>query len=222
MIEEHKKRKKIFYVPGMISLILIPLFCFYHFYKVDAFKVYGGIELGMPYENDFEKYKVPTLRKYKLFNFKASESDGNKQLNEMKLYLKKLVVNKDTVNGIKIHLGKKTYYETFIRIIDIITEENAPTWIINDNDIYILGSSNTYKEVKDNHKHYTMNCGTGDIMEKQRLWLEENEKKEENRNFQFSFFKQKWILLSLGYFILILLNIYALVKLNKNQNYNQK
>jgi hypothetical protein len=190
---------------------------FYHFYKTDAFKVYGGIELGMPYENDFEKYNVSTLRKYKLFIFNGSVLDGNTELKKMKLYLRKLGVDKDTVNGVKIHLNTKTNYETFIRIVDIIAEEKAPTWIINDNDIYILGSSNTYKEVKDNHKHYTMNCGTGAIMAQQALLRRKNKTEEENRNFQSSFFKQKWILFSSGYFGLILLNIFVLVKLNKNR-----
>ncbi|MHC0442276.1 hypothetical protein [Flavobacterium sp. 3-210] len=222
MIEKREKRKRIFYVPGMISLVFIPLFCFYHFYKVDAFKVYNAIGLGMPNKNDFEKYKVAALRNYKVFSFDGSDLDGNKELNEVKLYLRKLVADKDTLNGVKIHFGPKTYYETFIRIIDIIDEEKAPTWTINNNDIYILGSSNTYKKVKDTTKHYRMNCDTGAIMAQQRLWMRKNEREEQERNFQVSFFKQKWRSLSLGYLGLVLLNIIVLVKLNKTKIYNQK
>jgi hypothetical protein len=222
MIEKRKKRKRIFYVPGMISLLCIPLFCFYHFCKTDAFKVYGGIELGLPYEDVFEKYKFSTLREYKVFDFNGSELDGAKDLNAMQLYLRKLRVEKDTINGIKIHFGSKTCYETFIRTIDIITEEDAPTWIINNNDIYILGSSNTFKKVKDTVAYHTMNCGTGELMAKQRLWELKNKREEEEKAFQITFFQNKWEILSLGYLGLVFLNIFTLVKFNKNQNYNQK
>ncbi len=221
MIAKREKRKKIFYVPGMISLVLIPLFCFYHFYKVDAFKVYNRIELYIPVNNEFEKYKFPTLREYKVFNFDGSQSEKNR-INEMKLYLRKLRVEKDTINGIKIHFGSKSSYQTFITSLDILVEEEAPTWITNKNDIYILGSSNTYKKPKDTIEHRTMNCCTGELMRQQAYWEQKNRKEEEARAFQVSFFAQKWQLIFCGYFGLILLNIFTLVKFNKNKNYNQK
>ncbi|KAF2513708.1 hypothetical protein EYY60_05635 [Flavobacterium zhairuonense] len=221
MIEKREKRKKIFYVPGMISLVFIPLFCLYHFYKVDAFKVYNSIELSMPYENNFEKYKFSTLRKYKEFSFARNHSE-KKKLNEMRLYLRKLRVEKDTVNGIKIHFGLKSNYQTFISTLDILAEEEAPTWVINKNDIYVLGSSNVYKKVKDAIEHHTMNCGTGEVMRRQAYWAEKQAKEEEMHSFQTSFLKQKWKSLSLGYLGLVFLNIFILVKFNKTKFYNQK
>ena len=39
----------------------------------------------------------------------------------------------------------------------------------------------------------------------------------EKKLFQFSFFKQKMIFVSFGYFALLFLNIFALVKFNKNK-----
>ena len=221
MIEKREKRKRIFYVPGMISLVLIPLFCLYHFYKVDAFKVYTSIELSIPLGNEFEKYKFWTLRKYKVFSFDGSQSE-KKNLNEMRLYLRKLRVEKDTVNGIKVHFGLKSNYQTFITTLDILAEEEAPTWITDKNDIYILGSSNTYKKIKDAIDHRNMNCGTGELMRKQAYWAQKEAKEEEMRNFQVSFFKQKWRSLSLGYLGVVLLNIIVLVNFNKTKFYNQK
>ncbi|MEN2402950.1 hypothetical protein GKZ90_0024400 [Flavobacterium sp. MC2016-06] len=217
-MKERIKRKKIFYVPGMISLVLIPLFCFCHFYKVDAFKVYGGMDLAMPPsdQNYFEEYKFKTLRKYKEFDFDVSEL-GNKRLIEMQFYLRRLKMNRDTINGVKIHLGSKTRYETFISSIDIISLEDAPTWIIDDNDIYVLASSNTYKKTKNEVAGHAMNCNTGEMMRQQAYWEQKNKKEEEERIFQISFFKQKWMLLSLGYFGIVLLNIFTLVKFNKNR-----
>lgn len=215
-MKERLKRKKIFYVPGMISLVFIPLFCFYHFYKVNAFQVYRGINLSVPVGNEFEEYKVATLRKYKVFNFDGSYLE-KKKLSEMKLYLRKLRIEKDTVNGIKMHFGSKSYYQTFITTLDILVEEDAPTWAINDNDIYVLGSSNTYKEVKDTIHYQRMNCNTSALMEERRLWELKNKRKEEEKAFQISFFQNKWGILSLGYLGLVFLNIFALVKFNKNK-----
>jgi hypothetical protein len=217
MIVKREKRKRIFYVPGMISLVLIPLFCFYHFYKVDAFKVYRGINLNLPNQESFVEYKIPSLRKYKVFNFNENEISEKKKLQDMQLYLRKLANNKDTINGIKIHFGLKTNYDVFIRIIDILDEESAPAWTINQNDIYILGSPNTYKEVKDTIEYRKMDCGTLEIMRRKAYWEQKEKIEEEKHNFQISFFKQKWILISFGYLGLVLLNIFVLVKFNKTR-----
>lgn len=216
-MEKKFKRKKIFYVPGMISLVFIPLMCLYYFYKVDAFKVYGVIELSMPNKGDFVKYKVETLRKYKVYKFKGDEFVDKKTLNKMTFYLRKLIRDKDTVNGIKLQYNTKTHYDIFISTLDILTIENAPTWGMFGNDVYIIASNKSLKKAKTESVNYRMNCDTGAIMERQRSWIRENEREEEKRNFQRSFYEQKWIMLSFGYFGLALLNIFALVKFNKNK-----
>lgn len=221
MIEKRGKRKRIFYVPGMISLVLIPLFCFYHFYKVNAFKVYSSLEFSVPNKEDFEKYKVRDLRRYKIFDFNGEMSEKNK-LEEMTFYLRDLKVKKDTINGIQIHFGPKANYQTFISSIEILTVEKAPTWIINDNDIFVIGSSNTPKKRKSSAVTNTMNCGTIEVMRQQAYWEQKAKKEEEERNFNVSFFKEKLKLLFPGYVGLVFLNIFTLVKFNKNQNYNQK
>lgn len=216
MIEKRKRRKKIFYVPGIISLVFIPLLCLCHFYRVDAFKVYRSIELYVPVGNEFEDYEFLTLRKYKIFNFDGSCLENNR-LNEMKLYLRKLRIEKDTINGIKIHFGMKSRYQTFINSLDILAEEDSPTWITNKNDIYVLGSSNTNKKVQDTVEHHIMNCGTGELMRQQAYWEQKAKKEEEVYNFQVSFFKQKATLLFSGYLVLALINIFTLVKFNKSR-----
>ncbi|WP_269237324.1 hypothetical protein [Flavobacterium flavigenum] len=110
MIEKREKRKKIFYVPGMISLVLIPLFCLYHFYKVEAFKTYGALDFSLPDKEDFEKYKVGNLRKYKTFNFNNQKSKEEQKLKELRLFARDLVKHYDSINGIKIQFGPKTEY----------------------------------------------------------------------------------------------------------------
>ena len=107
-----KKHKRIFYRPGMISLMLIPLLCLCFFYKNDSFKIYGGLNVDLvPDKENFDKYKFPTLRKYRVFNFNGSESTEKQKLNELKFFLRKLVLEKDTIIGIRAHFGTKTNFD---------------------------------------------------------------------------------------------------------------
>lgn len=216
-MKEREKRRKIFYVPGMISLIFIPLFSFYHFYKVDAFKVYSSLEFSVPNKEDFQKYKVEDLRKYKVFYFNNKKLQELDQLKELKFFARDMVKKYDTINGAKIQFGPNTDYDTFVSVINIMLEENMPTWgLFSEDKIYALGNA----KPKLNEKR-SFFCGTRTYSKENVLRIEEENRKKELRLFQVSFLKQQWIIL-LGYLCLLLLNILVIVKFNKNQNYNQK
>lgn len=211
---KRKNHKRIFYRPGMISLVLIPLLCLSYFYKNDVFKVYGALNIGLiPDKETFEIYNVSTLRKYRVFNFNGSESTEKQKLNELKFFLRKLVAEKDTINGIKTHFGPKTNFDIFVNVFDILETEKAPTFAPYKDDIYIIASSNNAK--KTNVKKVWI-CGTIDATRRNTIRLQELEKEKSNIIFINSFFKQLWMLF-LGYFGIVLLNIFALIKFNKNQ-----
>ena len=106
-MKERLKRKRIFYVPGMISLILIPLFCFYHFYKVNAFKVEGIISFYNVSDSTMIEKFLSIKRNYRVINFNNSLDFERKKINDLQFALRKLNRENDTINGIKIHLGKK-------------------------------------------------------------------------------------------------------------------
>jgi hypothetical protein len=121
----------------------------------------------------------------------------------------------DTINGAKVHLGPKAHYDVFISVIDVIVTEKVPTWGLFKNDLYILGSNNKPKRDKSKITETRMNCSTSELMREENLRMQENRRLEEELQFQISFFKNQWILF-LGYSGIVLLNIFALVKLNKN------
>jgi hypothetical protein len=208
----NKKRKKIFYVPGMISLIFIPLLSLVYFYKTDSFTVFGLLDISFADDKSFQEYKIPILRKYKEFDFNGSKSTEKKNLNELQLFLRKLVKKSDTINGAKVHFGAKTDYDVFVNVIDILNVENVPTWAPYKDDIYILVGSKPKKSKIMNQ----WVCGTIEATRKNTMRLQEIEMENKNRQFQISFLKNQWILL-LGYFGIVLLNIFALVKFNKNR-----
>lgn len=216
MIEKREKRRKIFYVPGMISLVLIPLFCFYHFYKVDAFKVYGSLDFSVPNKGDFEKYKVADLRKYKVFDFNEKKSKELRKLNELKFFARDLVKRYDSVNGAVIHFGSKTDYDTFVGVINIMTEEKMPVWALFSDTMYAF--AHVKPKIKRDNRFF---CGTLKYSKENTLRIQEKNRKKELQIFQIHFLKQQWIIF-LGYLGLVFLNIFILVKFNKTKNYNQK
>lgn len=211
MIRIRERRKKIFYVPGMISLVLIPVLCYYHFYKIDAFKVYGSLDISLvPNKEEFEKYNIKDLRKYKDFIFNGEKTQELK-LQELRFFVRELVKEYDTINGAKIHFGSKTDYNTFVNVIDILTTEKVPTWAPFKDDMYVLASGKPKQ--KEDHRFF---CGTGAYSEKNTLRIEEENRKKELSIFQVSFLRQQWIIF-LGYLGIVFLNIFTLVKFNKNK-----
>ena len=212
----NKRRKKIFYVPGMISLIFIPLLCLVYFYRTDSFTVYGSLDYVLLNEKSFFEYKVSSLRRYKKFDLNGSKSKEQKNLNELQLFLRNLVKEKDTINGAKVHFGSKTSYDVLVSVIDILNVEKVPTWGPYKDDIYILGSLNKPKIDKNKITKTRMNCGTSELMIQENLRKQENLRVEEKFQFQILFFKRQRILF-LGYFGIVLINIFALVKFNKNK-----
>lgn len=210
------KRKKIYYVPGMISLVCIPLLCIGYFFYSGAFVQYGAISFGMPdnVTDWFEKYKIASIRKYKEFDFdkKVEEID----LNEFETFLKNTIKNRDTVNGAKVNLGNHTNYKTFIDVLDILAVNDVPAYGLFNDSFYILGASNKPKKVKGEKEYHRMNCGTAEYSRKMHLRELELKKEEEVRQFQILFLKNQKLIF-LGYFALVFINIFALVKFNKNK-----
>ncbi|MBZ4037687.1 hypothetical protein K6T82_23205 [Flavobacterium sp. 17A] len=216
MIEKRKKRKKIFYVPGMISLVLIPLFCLFYFYHSGAFEVCGSLHYSVPAKEEFEKYKVGELRKYKVFNFNNQKSKEEQKLIELRFFTRDLVKRYDSVNGAKIYFGPNMDYDTFVSVLDIMTEEKMPFWAQFSNELYAFAFAKP-----DPNKKRPFFCGTPEYSEKNSRLMEEENRRKELRIFQKEFLKQQWIVF-LGYFGLVLISISTLVKFNKNKNYNQK
>lgn len=82
--------------------------------------------------------------------------------------------------------------------------------------IFIYWQVATNLKKSKNAIEHRMNCGTSALMEEEHLRMEEYRKEVKKKEFQKSFFKQQWIVF-LGYFGIVLLNVFALIKFNKNQ-----
>ncbi|CAD0005036.1 hypothetical protein FLAT13_02537 [Flavobacterium salmonis] len=215
-MKERIKRKRILYVPGMISLVLIPLFCFYHFYKTDAFKVQSCIAFF--YVNDsINKEQLGRIkRNYKTFYFEKKKFQEFKELKKLRFFLRNLVKEYYTINGAKIHFGSKTDYDLFISVQNIMIEEKVMNWSLYKDDIYAFSSARPPKST--NLKPFDhIICGNGEA--NKDFWL--SQAKEAERKRLLSLYKKNWMIF-LAYLGIVFINIFALVKFNKNKYYHQK
>ncbi|PBJ13682.1 hypothetical protein [Flavobacterium sp. ACN6] len=218
MIEKREKRKKIFYVPGMVSLVLIPIFCFCYFYKTDAFKGERCIGIYIPSDSIEIKDFLSLKRNYQVFHLESSLDLEGKKLEKLQFALRNLNRTNDTVKGIQIHLGKKMKYEVYIRILDIFSIEKMLLYTQYKNDFFVVMLPKPKpKPVPYGKKIIPFQCG---YWEANKDYFLEQERERQFKN-AFDLYKKYWILF-FGYFGIVLINIFALVKFNKNQNYNQK
>ena len=195
----------------MISLVLIPLLCLWFFYKNDSITVYASFDFGFIPDSVFLKKEIPNLRKYKEFSFNNSELLEHKKLRELKVSLRKLKKDNDTINGIKIHFGKNANYAIFFETLEILTIEGMPIYYPYRNDIWVLVNPKP-KPSKYKKNILLMNCGYYEANKDYWLKMEQEAEREK----QYFLFKKYWVLF-LGYFGIVVLNIYALIKFYKRK-----
>ncbi len=193
----------------MISLVCIPLLCVYFFYKNDVFTVYCSFSFSFIEASVFVEKDIPNIRKYKDFSFDNSELSEQNKLKELQVSLRKLKKDIDTINGIKIHFGKKANYAVFVEVLDILTVEDMPIYCPYRNDIWVLVPPKP-KPNKNRKIIPLMTCGYYEA--NKEYWLEMERKAEREK--QYFLFKKYWILF-FGYFGIVILNIFTLIKFNK-------
>ena len=130
------KHRKLFYVPGMISLVLIPVLCLYHINSKDYLKQYVSIDILLsdsfmvPDTSDFHKLiPIHPKRNIEKYYFDGNEKSDTNKLKLLQNRISKFVAEKDSLNSIKIFFGKKMSYETYINILDIVFIEKVNEYL---------------------------------------------------------------------------------------------
>ena len=138
------KRRKIYYVPGMISLICLPILCILylneHKNELRSLEVYYANKYD-PNNKDIIRFDTTALsepghkRKYEEFHINESSEDSKLKL-KIELSAKQIVDNNDTTKGIHIIFGDNTNYQSYISIIDIFNKYNKFITTTDENKAY--------------------------------------------------------------------------------------
>ncbi len=130
-----------------VTLLLVS-FCILVLIKNKNFEKEYSFNIGFVPKNFYEDNcgcsfkKVLSFRKFTSYQLKNNESD-EKLFKEIQMETRNLIKNNDSKNGIHIKFNKKTKYEDVIKVLDICKIEKAPTYILEDYDIWIMNGSNS-------------------------------------------------------------------------------
>ena len=154
-----KHNKKIYYSAGLISIILLPIFCLIYLKSIDAFTQYGSIDL---YTWDGKEDSIITKglskflnsKKYTIVTLTGNINSDERKLNIAQKNIQKLISSKDTINGIRFHFDQKSQYWAFVKVLDILQVENAKFYVPYKNDIWFANPREPKKKIR------TFVCGT--------------------------------------------------------------
>lgn len=135
-----KHNKKNYYSAGLISVILLPVFCIIYLISIDAFTQYGSLSLGLwdgkSYKKEFTQIKNTKI--FKIINLTGNTDSDKEKLMKAQKDIRNIISTKDSINGIKFHFGNKSEYWSYIKVLDILQIEKAKAYLPYKNDIWFF------------------------------------------------------------------------------------
>lgn len=125
--------KKIYYLPGLISAVLIPvLFWYYGNQRVPP--QYTVLDLGIPAKQKYNDSLDNTFESYRNWNYKQIVVKSNTALQNQKYYiseLKKLQERNQKETGIEFIIDDHNNYQDFIALINTMHLANQEAYAID-------------------------------------------------------------------------------------------
>ncbi|MDM1501967.1 hypothetical protein HX071_07095 [Myroides marinus] len=127
---------KKYYIPGMFSIILLPMMCMWYFGYINTYKTYGAINVYFPEIGPCTLYsEVP----FDEINFTVFEL--NSTLSGDAVVVQNIVETidrlEDQKEGVKIVLGKNMEYSSYIRILELLLTKRGETLLFSDEILFI-------------------------------------------------------------------------------------
>lgn len=122
--------KKIYYVPGLISAVLIPLL-FWYYASQRVHTPYTVLDLGLPSKHRFNDSIDNTFESYRNWNYKKIIVKPNTALQNQKYYvseLKKLQKRNEKETGIEFVINDKNNLQDFIALMDAMALAKQETF----------------------------------------------------------------------------------------------
>ncbi|WP_426477735.1 hypothetical protein ACP3T3_21455 [Chryseobacterium sp. CBSDS_008] len=166
--------KKIYYIPGLISAVLIPVL-FWYYGNQRVHPPYRVMDLGIPAKVRPDTPLENTFEPYRKWNYKKITVKPNTGLQNQKFYvseLKKLRARNEKKSGIEFVINDKNNYQDFIALIDAMILSKQDMYGV---DIEKTGHFFALHEYKDPDEETHPICGGTvgniDYTEKQTLSL---------------------------------------------------
>lgn len=138
------KRRKIYYVPGSISLLILPILFIAYARRFEKTTTRTGIPILWIDPEILQRYPgifpdpFPPARNYaEIYLTGNSETDRTK-LDFAQVRIREILNEKDTLQGIYFHFGDKARYGSFIRALDMLRLEGAQTYIAMGTGLWFL------------------------------------------------------------------------------------
>lgn len=173
-------RKPIIYLPGVISLVLLPVFCLVFLFQHKAFVHLGYIDVAM-YESGWDAKKIsetyhaqfPPVRNYVDINLDGNDAAVKSRLDFARLEIREILQSKDTHKGVRFHFGKTSKYWSYVQAHNLCQIEGVLAYTPYQDDIYA-----GYVAPQKDSKSYAMPCGGirytyVEIKTDQKIWEEQ-------------------------------------------------
>jgi hypothetical protein len=142
-----KVHRKIYYVPGMISLIVLPILCYYYLlpFKKDervleivfAAKYNPAYKHSLRFDTSFLS-NPQTKRNYLDIRLNGNEKEDKIKLDFFRLRVREMIKSNDTVNGTHLLFVDSAKYGTFVQSLNICKKEGLMRYAPFENNLWVL------------------------------------------------------------------------------------
>ena len=133
------RRQALYYLPGFISLVLLPLFFGIHLWQRGVFQTYTMVPVYCQRESaprNSVSFHRP-VRRYADVNFTGLDSTDQILLAEVTRQVKGLVSAQNIRDGLRIQLGRAVKYQQYIQLLDMLRQENLRYFQLTELGIWV-------------------------------------------------------------------------------------
>lgn len=141
------KRRKIFYVPGMISLLIVPFMFIEYANQELTCKPLYSLRINIADKSWLRKYpqlltefkgSIPPKRNYVDIIFDGDNTDNRIKLNFAQVRIREIIAENDSINGVRFHFTNSSEWWTFVESLNILHKEQAERFVPLDDDIWFF------------------------------------------------------------------------------------
>ena len=222
-METVRRKKRLNYTGGLISLILLPILCLLYFFHINVFNKVHAIVINWTTEEIWTAREHTDLKTgfflhpnidFLNINLNGNDTDNKIKLDNAQLEIRRIVTTKDTTKGVHFFFDKDAKYWTLIKAIDICFIEKGTTFVPYENHLWMYNYFPKPIPEDDKHRPFCGNTAFDyDFSPTKHGYTFEEQienAKNGNKKFIFESIKEYWFL-SVLFALLTILSIRRLM-----------